>query len=185
MRNVIIGILVAMAVAAIVAVSLVFQPQYQNFRIAGVEFREVHPYKDSTMRHFFLIDFYTEFPNSRRFTITDSPVEPGYDGIDEPIKSIRIYDAAWHDITSNLHGWDITDDERLCYNIDGNTDFTYFLSAPDIATMVKRINDKEWNETGSRIGRSRLFFSDSATIPRHIVVKFAAREIRNTLHEVR
>lgn len=185
MKNVIIGILVAMAVAAMVAASLIFQPQYQNFRIAGVEFQEIHPYNDSTMRHFFLISFYTEFPNSRSFTITDSPMEPGYDGIDEPIKSIRIYDSAWHDVTSKLHGWDMDNDERLCYSIDGNTAFLYFLSAPDIASMVNRINDKEWNETGSRIGRSRLFFCDSATVPCHIVVKFASREIRNTLHEIR
>lgn len=186
MKNLLIGILIVLAVvvAAAIGIFLLRQPQYDNFRIAGVGFRKIHPYKDTTGRHYLLIDFYTERSSSRFYNPKDS-VEAGHDGIGEPIRSFTVLDSLGKDVTAKLHGWDIDDNTVVYYNLGNSTDFVYYLSAPDVATMVKRINRKEWNSTGSRINRSRLFYTDSTINPRRIIVKFSTYEIRNTLEEVR
>lgn len=149
------------------------QSRYEKYRIIGVSMNEIL-LQDSieTGRKYFIIQFETELCQPV-ITLFGGGIEPGLDGIEDSIQSIRIYDADRKEITPQFKGWRCEAEGIIGNNA---TEIPY-LSFINIKGMLHSINNKDRLGIGTRIQYSRIFYFTGNSQPAKIVIDWKQKQI--------
>lgn len=180
-RNIIIFVFVAIGFVVIaVFCALFLKKTYRNFKITDVNLSEVI-IENSLLnkdqdRKYYLLEFTISYCNGSMQFLGGS-VEPGLEGIIDPIESIKILDLKGNNISSFFHKVP-NETPDLWLN-----DFLVSSRYTSIDSLVESINLHKREETGFRITTPKLFVIDSEKIiPDSIIMVLGTHCIGNSVN---
>lgn len=153
---------------------------YSKYKITGVELKHINMI-DSTShnKEYYLLSFNVEWCEPEIRFFTGPGVEPGLNGIKYEIHNIEILNEQNDIITKEFKGWNL---QQMCTLIKGDNCYDFY-SLQTISELIDSINSNSNLVRGKNIEIPILFYLQSSSIPRAIVVNAENAEIRSTVIE--